>query len=120
MEYIDFIINQVLNERLTAIQLSPDAPFSACDAAMSNFLYANTKGALLFQAVVGDKGSEAALRAVLTELKRMQKSALRQASMSVPVMSMSARWRNNTTISRRLKMTISPRFISIISSSRIR
>lgn len=73
MEYIDFIINQVLNERLTAIQLSPDAPFSTCDAAMSNFLYANTKGALLFQAVVGDKGSEAALRAVLTELKRMQK-----------------------------------------------
>ena len=121
MEYIDFIINQVLNERLTAIQLSPDAPFSACDAAMSNFLYANTKGALLFQAVVGDKGSEAALRAVLTELKRMQKFGFTAgASMSVPVMSMSVRWRNNTTISRRLKMTISPRFISIISSSRIR
>ena len=73
MEYFDFIIGHILNERLTAIQLSPDAPFSGCSAGMSNFLYANTKGALLFQAIVGDKGSEAALRAVLTELKRMQK-----------------------------------------------
>lgn len=72
MEYIDFVINHVLNERLTAIQMSADAPFSACEAEMSNFLYANTKGALLFQAIVGDKGSEAALKAVLTELKRMQ------------------------------------------------
>ena len=72
-DYYDFVLNQVLSERLTAIQLSNDAPFSACDAEMSNFLYAHTKGALLFQAVVNEKGSDVALRSVLTELKRLQK-----------------------------------------------
>ena len=72
MDYMNFIMSTVLNERLTAITHSADAPFSECNAYLSSYLYAHTKGALMFEAMISDKGTDAALRAVLTELKKFQ------------------------------------------------
>ena len=70
--YVFYVIGKVLTDRFTDIALSPDAPFGGCSASVDSYLYATTKGALLSQAVVNDKGSEAALRTVLTEFKRMR------------------------------------------------
>lgn len=72
MNYVNTIIYSVLNERLSAITHSADAPFSSCNASIGSFLYANTKGALMFEAVLNDKGTDPALRAILTELKKFQ------------------------------------------------
>ncbi len=71
-DYMDFIMSTVLDERLSAITHAPDAPFSDCGAYLGSYLYAHTKGALMFQAMIGEKGTDAALRAVLTELKKFQ------------------------------------------------
>ena len=71
-DYVDFVITYVLNNRLIEITLSNDAPFSGAGVSIDSYLYANTKGALLFQGIVNDKGSDAALKAILTELKRFK------------------------------------------------
>lgn len=70
--YLNYVLDVMLGNRLTEITLSKDAPFANCNANMGSFLYANTKGALVCEAIVNDKGSEAALRAVITELKRVK------------------------------------------------
>ena len=71
-DYLDFIIDHILSERLTEITLSPDAPFAGCNASIGSYLYANTKGALILEAMVNDKGSQACLNSILTELKRIR------------------------------------------------
>lgn len=72
-EYMDYVISQVLDERFTAITLSSDAPFANGMAEMSSFLYARTKGALMLQAYINEKGATSGLEALLTELKRLAK-----------------------------------------------
>ena len=70
MEYMNAVVQSVMNERFTDITLKPNAPFAGCNLGMDSYLYASTKGAALIQAYVNDKGAEAALNAVLTEVKR--------------------------------------------------
>ena len=72
VDYMDEMIDAMLQQRMTDITLSPDAPFAGCSAGMTTFLYASTKGALVMQAMVNDKGSETALEAALTELKKVR------------------------------------------------
>ena len=72
VDYMDYVFEFMLSQRLTELTLSSDAPFGGCSMSLGSFLYASTKGALMCQAIVNDKGSEAALRAVLTELKRVK------------------------------------------------
>lgn len=75
-DYMEFVVANALNERFTNISLSPDAPFAGCQASFGTFLYANTKGALMLQAMVNDKGTEEAEKAVLTELLRLKRFGL--------------------------------------------
>lgn len=72
-DYIDAMIESMLGQRLQDIALGDNPPFAQASVSIGSYLYASTKGALMVQAVVNDKGSDAALRAVLTELKRVQK-----------------------------------------------
>lgn len=72
IDYMGDIIDEMLQQRFMDISMSADAPFGSCSAGLGTYLYANTKGALIVQTLVNDKGSEVALRSVLTELKRVK------------------------------------------------
>lgn len=72
IDYMDDMVDAMFQQRMTDLTLSPDAPFAGSSVGMSTFLYASTKGALMMQVMVNDKGSEAALRAALTELKKVR------------------------------------------------
>lgn len=73
VNYMNEVVSTMLNNRMNEITLSKDAPIGTTSAGIGTFLYANTKGALTVESFVNDKGSAAALRTVLTELKRVQK-----------------------------------------------
>ncbi len=72
VEYMNELIDEMLQQRFDEMSLKNDAPFGGCSTGIDQYLYASSKGALLVQAMVNDKGSEVALNAVLTELKRVQ------------------------------------------------
>ena len=72
-DYMKFVVSNVINERFVDISMGQDPPFAGCQAAFSAFLYANTKGSLMIQAMVNDKGTEVAESAVLTELLRLKR-----------------------------------------------
>ena len=72
VNYMNDMIDEMLQQRFTDLTLKENAPFASCSGGMSTYLYASTKGALLAQAVINDKGSEVALNAILTELKRLR------------------------------------------------
>lgn len=72
-DFMDNVVNQMMNQRLSEIYLGNDAPFASAGGYIGDFLYAATKGALILQASVSnEKGTEAALDCVLTELRRMK------------------------------------------------
>lgn len=71
-DYIQYMVTSMLRQRLSEIVLKPDAPFGGCSAYMGDYLVASTKGALNLETYINDKGYDAALKAVMTELKRMQ------------------------------------------------
>ena len=71
MDYMFGVADIMLSERLNDISMKPDAPFGNAGGGFGGFLLSNYKGALSVQAYVNDKGGESALKAVLTELKRI-------------------------------------------------
>lgn len=71
-DYMENVIETMLSQRLDEISLKPDAPVGNCGVGMDNYLGVITKGSLLVQATINDKGNDAALRTVLTELKRVK------------------------------------------------
>lgn len=71
-DYMEEMIQKMLSQRMDDIALGANAPFAGCSMYIDSYLYASVKGALLVQAHVNDKGTEAALRSVMTELKRVQ------------------------------------------------
>lgn len=70
-DYIEGVASRILNERLNDIAMKADAPFASAAGGFENFLVSTTKGAVTVQATIGKDGAEAALKAVLTELKRL-------------------------------------------------
>lgn len=72
-DYMQFVVENALNQRLTDISMSQNPPFAGCNVSFGSFLYASTKGALTVQAMVNEKGTEAAEAAALTELLRLKR-----------------------------------------------
>lgn len=71
-DYMQSMFDIMMNQRLTEIAMSNDAPFSSCSGGFGKYLYASTKGAITLQGIVNEKGTDTALRAILTELKRVK------------------------------------------------
>lgn len=71
-DYIESVIQNMLAIRFDEITLKADAPIGNCSVYMQDYMGAITKGSLNLQAIVNEKGSDAALRTVLTELKRVK------------------------------------------------
>lgn len=70
-DYLFGVADFMIGQRLDEISMKPGAPFGNAGGGFGEFLLATYKGALSIQAYVNDKGGEAALQAVLTELKRI-------------------------------------------------
>lgn len=70
-DYVQSMMSSMLNQRLTEIMLKPNAPFASCGTYMGRYLFANVKGAFNVQAITNDKGYDTAMKAILTELKRV-------------------------------------------------
>lgn len=70
--YILAIIQSMMNERLDDISLKPNSPFGNSGASFDNYLISSTKANLMFQVMVNDKGNDAALKGILTEIKRVK------------------------------------------------
>lgn len=71
--YINQVFYLMMGQRLSEIALKPGAPFGGCMLSLGEgYLWASTKGALSMQAYVNDKGYDAALKAALTELKKVK------------------------------------------------
>lgn len=72
-DYMNHVFNTMMSQRLSEIALKPDAPFGGCAFFLGEgFFWASTKGALNMQTYVNDKGYKVALKAALTELKRIK------------------------------------------------
>lgn len=70
-DYIESVVATMINERLSDIQMKPDAPFGNANASFGNYLIATSKNALTIQTLINNKGNDAALKSSLTELKRI-------------------------------------------------
>ena len=70
-DYLFSVADIMLSERLNELSLKADAPFGNAGGGFGEFLLSTYKGALSVQASVNSKGGKAALKAVLTEIKRI-------------------------------------------------
>ena len=71
MDYMFGVADIMLNERLNEISMKANAPFGNAGGGFGEFLLATYKGALMVQAYTNEKGNKEALKAVLTEIKRI-------------------------------------------------
>lgn len=71
MDYMFGVADYMLSERLNDISMKADAPFGNAGGGFGEYLLSSYKGALSVQAYVNDKGGKEAMKAVLTELKRI-------------------------------------------------
>ena len=71
MDYLFNVADIMLNERLDEISMKANAPFGNASGGFDEFLLSSYKGALTVQAYANEKGSKEALKAVLTEIKRI-------------------------------------------------
>ena len=71
MDYVYGVADIMLNERINEVRMKPNAPFGSAGANFGEFLLSSFKGAISAQAYVNDKGSKAAMQALLTEIKRV-------------------------------------------------
>lgn len=72
MDMMNFVVTHTLNQRYNEIALGSNPPFAGCNASYDGFLYASTRAALMVQAIVNNKGTEAAEAATLRELRRLK------------------------------------------------
>ena len=72
MDLMNFVVTHTLNQRYNEIALGNNPPFAGCNASYGGFLYASTRAALMVQAIVNDKGTEAAQAAALREMRRLK------------------------------------------------
>ena len=70
-DYLFSVADIMLSERLNELSLKADAPFGNAGGGFGEFLLSTYKGSLSVQASVNSKGGKAALKAVLTEIKRI-------------------------------------------------
>lgn len=70
-DYAYNMLSSMLNQRLTEIMLKPNAPFGNCSSSVGQYLMAKVKGSFTLESIVNDKGYDVALKAMLTELKRI-------------------------------------------------
>ena len=71
MDYVYGVAELMIGERLDEVRMKPNAPFGSAGAYFGEFLLSSFKGAISAQAYVNDKGSKAAMQALLTEIKRV-------------------------------------------------
>lgn len=71
MDYMFGVAEIMITQRLDDISMKPGAPFGNAGGGFGEFLLSSYKGSLSLQAYVNDKGSKAAMQAILTELKRI-------------------------------------------------
>ena len=77
--FLTYVIDYVINERLNDIASQPDAPFAAASASYGNFLLAKTKDALEISALPKGNDIPAALSAIYRELLRAAKGGITQS-----------------------------------------
>lgn len=78
-DFMEEVVTTMMNERISDIQMKPDAPFGGGGVNIGQYLFSTPKKALSFQVVINDKGSDAALKSVLTELKRIKEYGFTQS-----------------------------------------
>lgn len=69
--YMENVMVSMLSQRFNEMILKPDAPFGNASASNGIYMLASTKKAFNVQAVANAKGNAEALRAALTEVKRV-------------------------------------------------
>lgn len=71
MDYVYSVADIMLAQRLEDIAMKAGAPFGNAGGGFGGFLLTDEKGALSVQAYLNEKGGKEALKAILTEIKRI-------------------------------------------------
>lgn len=77
--YLEFIITEILNERLNDISIKPDAPFAGAAINIGEFLLAQTKDAVTFVGLPADGDIKPVLEALYREALRAAKLGFTQS-----------------------------------------